>query len=848
MKLKVKLLLINSAAIICILIIGGIIIYSNLASLTEKNIEKELSALNEMSFNLVETMVNTTIVNYLRFKSMQFLAGVKWYYDEFKAGKHTPARLRNLIKILLEYEKIGKTGYMFAMNSQGQILYHPQENLINTNIKNFIQPIPNDEMRERSLSAQAYLAYKLSKRDGYLEFIDKTQQESKREKAMYMSYYPEQDFILCVTAYKVEFPSLIVTQEVMDKIISHRSSAKQYFYVLNEKGFMISHLKQFPFSLIQLKDLNGIHFIREMIKRKNGKIVYTFKNIADKYPQEKIALFRHLDNLNWVIVSVSNREDVFTPVYRIRTIIIIIGLVIIGVLFIIILWTSSLIVRPINRLMQTIYEMKQGNLEARSEISTRDEIGELGKTYNEMADTIRDYTNNLEEKVKLRTEELKTALDEVQTLNEQQNGDYFLTSLIINPLLAKRYKSDILNIELYLSQKKKFHFRKRDGEIGGDVNIIHTIHIRGKKYTVFANGDAMGKSLQGAGGALVMGTVFNAFVERTKTLEYAQSLTPERWLRECYFELQSIFVSFDGSMLISAVIGMIDDVSGLLYFFNAEHPWPVLFRNGKAEFAQSELDIRKIGTIEDDKDLIIRTLQLQPGDSLFIGSDGRDDIMLGNDEETGMRIINEDETLFLRTIENAGGNFNEVIHKTLELGEITDDFSLIKIDFNTEPEWKKNNQHSEYLSEKERGMKALEEKNSDRAIEHFSKAIEIYPDEECLKNLAKCYKENSSPEKELEMLKKIIWFYPGTDNLGAVFRASLLSKALKDYQTAIDYGESYRNYYPSHVNNLVNLADTYRYIRQYSKAEKIISLAESYEPDNIHVKKLKQTISTRNVK
>ena len=42
----------------------------------------------------------------------------------------------------------------------------------------------------------------------------------------------------------------------------------------------------------------------------------------------------------------------------------------------------------------------------------------------------------------------------------------------------------------------------------------------------------MGKSLQGAGGALVMGVVFNAYINRTPL--FASNKTPEAWLTEIY--------------------------------------------------------------------------------------------------------------------------------------------------------------------------------------------------------------------------------------------------------------------------------------------------------------------------
>lgn len=64
------------------------------------------------------------------------------------------------------------------------------------------------------------------------------------------------------------------------------------------------------------------------------------------------------------------------------------------------------------------------------------------------------YTN-LEQKVDERTKELNFALTEVKGLKEQQDGDYFLASLLIEPLTQNLATSSNLNIKFLTEQKKK---------------------------------------------------------------------------------------------------------------------------------------------------------------------------------------------------------------------------------------------------------------------------------------------------------------------------------------------------------------------------------------------------------
>ncbi|PKA26619.1 stage II sporulation protein E [Leptospira sp. mixed culture ATI2-C-A1] len=302
----------------------------------------------------------------------------------------------------------------------------------------------------------------------------------------------------------------------------------------------------------------------------------------------------------------------------------------------------------------------------------------LANSFVKLNEEVEDLNKNLEKKVEERTDALNESLNQLQILKEKQDGDYFLTSLLIHPLARIDNQIPEIHIETYVNQKKKFHFRGKDGEIGGDICIVGTVNLELGEYTVFANGDAMGKSIQGAGGALVLGVVFQAVLSRAKS-SYTKSRPPELWLKDLYVELQSVFVSFDGSMLSSVVLGMIAK-DGFVYYINAEHPWSILYRDGVASFIETELSMRKLGFPKNDQYFQIKTFSLEPGDTLLIGSDGRDDIGFIQEDNT-TRIINEDETLILRFVERSQSKLSKLVYEIETSGEITDDLSFLKIEY-----------------------------------------------------------------------------------------------------------------------------------------------------------------------
>ncbi|MCE9501122.1 MAG: serine/threonine-protein phosphatase, partial [Leptospira sp.] len=169
-----------------------------------------------------------------------------------------------------------------------------------------------------------------------------------------------------------------------------------------------------------------------------------------------------------------------------------------------------------------------------------------------------------------RSKDLSGALKDITQLKELQDSDYFLISYLSNPLSGVRIKSENIQIEYLIEQKKRFTYKNKHHEIGGDICIAEEIMLRGRKYCAFLNGDAMGKSLQGAAGAIIMGSLFRAAVNRNHN--HRSNLLPELWLQNCYSDFQQLFESFDGSMFMSIAFGLLDEECGMLYYFNAEHP------------------------------------------------------------------------------------------------------------------------------------------------------------------------------------------------------------------------------------------------------------------------------------
>jgi HAMP domain-containing protein/tetratricopeptide (TPR) repeat protein len=350
---------------------------------------------------------------------------------------------------------------------------------------------------------------------------------------------------------------------------------------------------------------------------------------------------------------------------------------------------QSSLVKPLQTLLKGMHRVNRGDLNVAVSIKVNDEIGFISNSFNSMVKSIkearqelRNYANTLEDKVEERTKEVQEKMEEVQALKVQQDGDYFLTSLLAKPLFINANKSALVPTEFLIKQKKKFEFRNRRAELGGDICITGNLKLgkpqKYKQYTMAMNGDAMGKSMQGAGGSLVMGVVMNSIMARSAANKKVLDMSPEQWMTEAYHECNSVFKSFNGTMVLSATVVLIEDRTGEMWYWNAEHPFTILYRDNKASFIEEDLQLRKLG-LESEYPFQVFKYQLLAGDTLLIGSDGKDDLDLTPNEE--IRTINDDENLILAIVEQTGCELSKIEEILLSKGNITDDLSILKLNF-----------------------------------------------------------------------------------------------------------------------------------------------------------------------
>ena len=421
----------------------------------------------------------------------------------------------------------------------------------------------------------------------------------------------------------------------------------------------------------------------------------------------------------------------------------------------------------------------------------------LGNKFVDVYNQTDELNETLEQKVVERTKEVMEKMDVIKALNIQQDGDYYLTSLIERSLGTNYNKSKNVKTEFYVEQKKRFQFKNRNSELGGDICISGNLRFGDGKdrYVFFFNGDAMGKSMQGAGGAIVAGTVVNSILARSARNDKIQRITPKEWITETYLELDGVFKTFDGSMLMSCACGVINEKTGQMWYFNAEHPWGVIYRDGKAEFIESGLNLRKLGTIIEGNTFQVQEFQFFNGDIFFAGSDGRDDLDISLN---GGRDMNEDETKFLRAVEKSEGNLNKLVEIIHGMGKVTDDLSLIRIEFH-----EKVDRTIDEAALVEEGKNLIKSGMIKEGISKLVEHLNHKPDDlSVLELLSNLYYEQKDYNEASLYMEKILSISP--NDTDTIFNLSLCYKHRKEYELSTLFAEKLFSLNPKKISNIIN--------------------------------------------
>jgi two-component system, NtrC family, sensor kinase len=338
----------------------------------ERIFRQELAALASLSYNMVEAQ-----------------------YRQAAAGKISRIAAVQEARKALKKVNVGETGYIYAMTGDGELKVHVAregENIYNEKDEKgryFIR-----EMCEKARASKPgevlYIIYPWKNP----ELGDKR----ARNKVVAYRYFREWDWIIAAGGYLEEtYDNKLFEQNAFamlkEKIKGKKVGTTGYIFCMDSKGTFTIHPGSEGKNFIDTADADGRHFIREMCERKSGWIGYSWKNKDEPHPRMKIVRYDYFPPWDWIIAVGSYEDEFYSEANKIKWRIIpwivlltlIVGFCATGLVIL----ASRIFTDPINRMLDTIRQVKKGRLDVRVEINTEDELGELGAAFNRMTEIIQ---------------------------------------------------------------------------------------------------------------------------------------------------------------------------------------------------------------------------------------------------------------------------------------------------------------------------------------------------------------------------------------------------------------------------------------------------------------------------
>ncbi len=385
--IRYKLLFSYSIVFILSITLVSVSIYYFVRKTIEQNIESELQNSTKTILSTVSASTSVSIKNYLRAASETNRKMVDYFYSQVQEGFISEKEAKALSRKIMLSQSIGSSGYIYCLYSSGVVAVHPEKDMLDVDV-----------------SSYEFARRQKEQKEGYFEYEWRNPREKHpRPKAVYWTYFEPWDWIISASSYRNEFVELVNVDDFRESVLSLKFGKTGYSYVTDTKGNTIIHPKREGINIYKQKDVPN-EFFSEMIRKKNGKIVYEWRNPGEKELREKLVIFNYIPEYEWIVASSSYLEEFYAPLKNIRNIFLISVLVSLFLALPITFRISSFITDPLQLLIRRFASGAAGDFSVRMKNfrEYEDEIGRLIHYFNMFMEKLETYSEDLKQEIQER--------------------------------------------------------------------------------------------------------------------------------------------------------------------------------------------------------------------------------------------------------------------------------------------------------------------------------------------------------------------------------------------------------------------------------------------------------------
>ncbi|WP_413174050.1 diguanylate cyclase domain-containing protein [Anabaena azotica] len=234
-------------------------------------------------------------------------------------------------------------------------------------------------------------------------------------------------------AYNATVVQQLVTRE------TDRAGAKSFAILLDENNIYIAHstapellfksIVPLPLAVVSQLQKEGIlsnYPVQELANNESklkqaldNKQSYLISSLSSTGNQLNLIAIAHLKYKPWSVLFAQPLNISLAPVQKQIHDAMFLFAIIASVVTIIAFVIGQLLTKPIIYLTNIVYQFTIGNLEIRAKINSKDEIGQLARSFNNMARELQISLETLEQRVQERTAELVIAKEKAEAANQK---------------------------------------------------------------------------------------------------------------------------------------------------------------------------------------------------------------------------------------------------------------------------------------------------------------------------------------------------------------------------------------------------------------------------------------------